>query len=199
MKTPLLSTILAAAALFAYAPGAAAYTFGNSLVEPLYGPAYRPSTTATATTSGTQATRSSQEYYGTPVLGVQRLRTTHRDRLLQQLEQRVINLQKLRNRSDVSPEYTRDLRIYERILRRVDNTGLEHYRSPSVSDSRTMWRDGKLMVEPAMTPDVIHAIVDEYEYNRAVLTTPNDVCSRYSGARQATCRYQMRVDDRIQR
>ena len=195
MKTSLLTPI-AARTLFAFAPSTAAYTFGNTLVEPLYGPAYRPSTT---TTSTVQTTRGNQEYYGTPVMGVQRLRTTYRDQLLQQLEQRVINLQKLRNRSDVSPEYTRELRIYERILRRVDNTGLEHYRSPGTTNSRMMWRDGTLMAEPAMTPERIHSIVDEYEYNRAMLTTPNDVCSRYSGARQATCRYQMRVNDRIQR
>lgn len=194
MKTRLLTPILSVALFVTSVPGAAAYTFGNSLVTPLYGPAYRP-----ASTSSTQAGTNTGDYYGIPENGVKRLRTTQRDSLLQQLEQRVINLQKLRNRSDVSPEYTRELRIYERILRRVDNTGLEHYRAPAEGNYRLMWRDGKLVKEPAMTPDRIEAIVDEYEYNREVLTTPNDVCSQFSGARQSTCRYQMRVNDRIQR
>lgn len=196
MKNPLLTPILSIVVFAAFVPATAAYTFGNSLVTPLYGPAYRD---YDQVNTAMQAPKDHKEYYGTPETGVKLLRNTRRDTMLQELEQRVINLQKLRNRSDVSPEYTRELRIYERVLRSAGNVNVVHYRTPAKPQYRLMWRDGKLVKEPVMTPQDIHDIVDNYEYNRSMLTSPNDICSKYTGARLATCRYQMRVSDRIQR
>lgn len=194
MKTSLLTPILAFLALAAYTPSAHAYTFGNPLVTPLYGPDYRTAPTATP---GMRADSDHRNYYGIPEQGVQLLENTNRNRILQELSQRVINLEKLRNRTGVSPEYTRESRIYERVLRRVDNLGIQHYRAPAEPTYRTVWRNGKLIQVPRLSPNDIHGIVDEYEYNRAVLTSPDDNCKQYSGSRQAMCRYQQRVNDRI--
>lgn len=191
MKTSLLTPILASALFAAGIPVAsAAYVQSNPAITPL------KSTYTSTPMQGMKPPANHQLYYGIPYQGVDRLERTRRDQLLQELSQRVINLQKLRNREGVTPEYTREVNIYERLLRRTGNLGIEHYRAPDAKNYRTLWRNGKLIAVPRLTPSDIHTVIDVYEYDRAVRGSPDDYCSMFSGERQSTCRYQQRVDER---
>ncbi|MCA9370434.1 MAG: hypothetical protein KC680_00550 [Candidatus Peregrinibacteria bacterium] len=194
MKTPLLTPILTVSLFAASATPVAAYS-QNTVINPLYGPYYRQM--ASTTSTGIPAAKGHQSYYGIPEAGVNLLPLNRRDSILQELAQRVINLQTLRNRTGITPEYTREKNIYERLLTRVGSPDVEHYRAPQEAPTRSVWRNGQLVSVPRLTPADIHEAVDAYEYERAVRTSPEDECKRFSGTREAICRYQQRVDDRI--
>lgn len=191
MKTSLLNT-LAIASLITATPASAAYIQSNPDITALYGPDYRVNVTRTGVEPPADHTR----YYGIPEQGVNLLERTRRDSILQELSQRVINLQKIRNRDGITPEYTREAHIYERLLRRTQNLGIAHYRAPEETHYRMVWRNGELIKVPRLTPSDINQIVDLYEYDRAVRGSPDDECKMFSGERQSTCRYQQRVDQR---
>lgn len=182
MKTRYLPSILALSAIL-YAPSALAYTSANPLVHPLYGP---------QDFVGPQLSADHNDYYGIPEVGVDLLRVDSRNSLLQNLEQRIMNLQKTRKAPAISPSYSIQQGVYERLLRRVSNMGLEHYRSPGTQQYQLMWKDGKLTNVPVLTPDGAREKVKNHLYDKAVRYSTDD-CSQYSGARQAICRYQRRA------
>jgi len=182
MKKHLISTTVALGTLLT-APSAFAYSSANPLLNPLYGP---------KDYIGAEPIANHKDYYGTPEIGVKLLRNDARNSLLQNLEQRVMNLQKTRKAPAISPNYSVQQGVYERLLRRVGNQGLEHYRAPEALQYQLMWKDGKLTKVPVMTPDDIRQKVNALEEDRALRFSSDD-CTQYSGARQAICRYQRRA------
>lgn len=145
----------------------------------------------------TKRSLNEKNYYGIPRGGVELMRTDRRAKILQELEQRVLNLEKMRKAKAVSPTYTRETRLQERLLRRTGNLGITHYRAEKEAPFRLIWDGNTLTRAPILTPDGIEAIVDEFEYDRALRMSPDD-CGMYRGPRAATCRYQRRVQDKPQ-
>ncbi len=193
MKNSLIP-IVTAAIFVAWSPSALAYTFSNDDVRPLYGPEYRrvfrgPTTVA--------APLNDNSYVGIPYMGVDRLSVNEYNHLLADLEQRVINLKRARKKPGVSPLYGTKQRVYERLLRRVGDDKITHYRTEAEPRYRQQWLNGKLVYLPVLTPDGIEALVDQYEYVRAVRTSPDDYCKKYFGRREAMCRATQLVNDKI--
>ncbi len=145
---------------------------------------------------GNPAPRDSRKYYGTPEVGVKHLTKEARENLLQDLQQRVLNLQKSRLKPGLSPTYTTNQKIYERVLRRVGNAGLAHYRRQQDPTNRLIWDGTTLKEEKDLTPENIQEVIDAYNHVRSVRGSPEDHCKMYSGMRQATCRYEQRADER---
>ncbi len=195
MKTSLLTTI-SYVLLLTSTPVAHAFVDRNPAIQPLNSAHH---TLQHVTNYGEKPRVNHRNYYGIPEKGVQHLTKDRREQMLQELSQRVINLQKIRNRSDISPTYTQNVHIYERLLRRTQNLGIAHYRSPEEKTHRLLWQNGKLVSIPRLTPADIHGIVDVYEYERTVRGTEDDHCKLYSGDRRRTCRYLQRIDNRNSR
>lgn len=194
----LISSTAFIAALAVFVPSAAAYTFGNTTVNPLYGPDFRHVFQGNVTAP---APADNALYIGEPERGVDRLRITERENILADLEQRAISLEKMRKMRSVPVSYDTQQRVYERLLRRVGNDAVDHYRSRTdnkdLTNYREVWRNGQLVRVPRLTPEDIHSAVDTYEHVRAIRTSTKDICNQFSGSRAATCRYQQRVNDQI--
>lgn len=134
-------------------------------------------------------------YYGIPEAGVERLTTTRRTQILQDLEQRIASLAKMRKQKSVSVSYSVEERRQERLLRRVQNAGITHYRAPEEAPYKLMWDGTKLVKVPVLTPKGIQDKVDAFEYDREVRMSPED-CSEYRGERAVMCRYLRRIQDK---
>ena len=157
MQTSLFTALLSVSLILGFAPVAHAEN-PRAVGEYLRRMGY--------TKHGNPAPADYRTFYGTPEVGVKLLTKEAREKMLADLQQRVINLQKSRMQPGLSPTYSTDQKIYERVLRRVGNAGLAHYRRKADPTNRLVWDGKTLKEEKDQTADEIETKVDAVEQAR---------------------------------